>query len=63
VLKVQPHTTDEIVYRAWTTGKGGSEHEKKLVVVKVYRGINYKRIAENEIEILRLVDHQVNESV
>lgn len=46
-----------IVYRAWSTGKGGSEYEKKLVAVKVYRGIDYKQIAENEIEILRLVDH------
>ena len=46
-----------IIYRAWTAGKGGSEHERKLVAVKVYRGMEYKQIAENEMEILRLVDH------
>ena len=45
------------IYRAWTTGRGNLSQEKKLVAIKVYHGSQYKHLFENEIELLRIVDH------
>ena len=45
------------IYRAWTTGRASLSHEKKLVAIKVYHGQQYKHLFENEIELLRIVDH------
>jgi len=51
------HGKTSIIYRAWTTGKGNIQHEKKLVAVKLYHGQQYKNIFENEVQILKMIHH------
>ncbi|CAF4612909.1 unnamed protein product [Rotaria sp. Silwood1] len=51
------HGKNSIIYRAWTTEKDNLQHEKKLVAVKVYHSQQYKNIFENEVQILRMIDH------
>jgi hypothetical protein len=51
------HGKSSIIYRAWTTGKGSFQDEKKLVAVKLYHGQQYKNIFENEVQILRMIHH------
>jgi hypothetical protein len=51
------HGKTSIIYRAWTTGKGSLSHEKKLVAVKLYHGQEHKNLFENEVQILRMINH------
>jgi hypothetical protein len=51
------HGKSSIIYRAWTTGKGNIQHDKKLVAVKVYHEQQYKNLFENEVQILRMIHH------
>lgn len=51
------HGKITMVYRAWTTGKELSSQEKKPVAVKVYHSQLYKNIFENEVQILRTINH------
>jgi hypothetical protein len=51
------HGKTSIIYRAWTTGKGNLSNEKQLVAVKLYHGQEYKNLFENEVQILRMINH------
>jgi hypothetical protein len=51
------HGKTSIIYRAWTTGKGNLQHEKKLIAVKLYHGQEHKNLFENEVQILRMINH------
>lgn len=45
------------IYRAWMTGKGYDEHEKRSVAVKLYHGQEHRALFENEVQILKIVQH------
>ena len=51
------HGKTSIIYQATMKTKDNSEHEKKLVAVKVYHDQQYKSMFENEVEILRIIHH------
>ncbi|CAF1055582.1 unnamed protein product [Adineta steineri] len=51
------HGKTSTIYRALTTRKEIFQHEKKLLVIKVYHGQQYKNLFDNELQILRMIHH------